>query len=107
MINLDSRASSNQGSRPNKNLLSNFDVAKDVGYDLNIGFACDYNLPIPANTSYYYSRCWMGNSYLLPTATAASQVRILNFIWEYPVSEAFERGNKTYDFVPNHNNLGK
>jgi hypothetical protein len=102
MIDLDPRASSNQGSRPNKNLLSNFDQAKDVGYELNIGFACDYNLPIPANTSYYYSRCWMGNSYELNIngATTDRQTYIYDYVWEYPVSEAYERGNKTYQYAP-------
>ena len=97
-IDLDPRLDSNQ---ENKNLLANFKGTEDVNYEENIGFACDYNLPIPGNSTHFYTRCFMGNSRGIPQlGNDDIAVKIFDYTWEYPVAEAFTRSNKKYDYVP-------
>lgn len=99
-IDLDPRLGSKQGTRTNQNLLANFEGTNYVNYEYNIGFACDYNLPIPKNTSHYYTRCFMGDSNPIPSDNNNDVlVRIYDYVWEYPVAEAFHRSNKTYKYV--------
>lgn len=103
-IDLDPRLGSNQEKRLNKNLLANFDGTQDVNYDTPIGFVCDYNLPIPRNTTHYYTRCFMGNSREFKADNSdADLVKIYDYIWEYPLAEAFDRSNKVYNYTENDN----
>lgn len=101
-IDLDPRLESNQKRRPNKNLLANFNGTQDVYYDTPIGFACDYNLPIPQNQTHYYSRCFMGNSRkIYSNDSSPDTVQIFDYIWEYPAAEAFDRSEKIYNYTEN------
>ena len=103
-IDLDPRLESNQEKRSNKNLLANFDGTQDVNYDVPIGFACDYNLPIPRNSTHYYTRCFMGNSgTLAPDNSDEEVVKIFDYIWEYPVAEAIDRSDQLYNYTTNDN----
>lgn len=101
-IDLDPRLDSNQERSSNKNLLANFDGTQDVYYDTPIGFVCDYNLPIPSNTTHYYTHCFMGNSRKLPRKDSdLDLVQIYDYIWEYPIAEAFDRSDKVYNYTDN------
>lgn len=103
MIDLDPRSDSKPATNASKNLLANFQGTTDVNYNLNIGFACEYNMPIPLNTTHYYTRCFMGNSREVPEddKNAGIMVRIYDYIWEYTVAEAFKRTDKKYNYVDN------
>ncbi len=107
MIDLDPRLNSNREGRSNKNLLSSFQGTANVNYEENIGFACDYNLPIPANTSHYYSRCFMGNSRPVDATNEEVLARIYDYTWEYPTAEAFARSDNSYNYTVDESISGK